>query len=267
MPAEENPKAASRIERARIATGDEFAALLHDGNADVIQATLDNPQLDESHLCTILDRLELPAAILEAIGAHPFWLRSEAVKVRMARHPRTPPRISLALVRQIYLFDLVGLSLAPSTPAEVRRLSEETIIGKVPQLPLGQKITLARRAPGRVAAALLAEGHPQVNKVALNNPHLNESQILKVLAKPGLKGQVVAAIAQHSKWSCEYNVRLALLRNPQTPYPTALSFLQHVTPKDLRDLETLQTLPASLRKHVHDELRRRACAGEARPAV
>jgi hypothetical protein len=267
MPAEADPEALSRIERARIASGDEFAALLHDGNAEVIQAALRNPQLDESHLCTILDRLELPAAILEAIGSHPLWLRSEAVKVRMARHPRTPPRISLPLVRQIYLFDLVGLSLAPSTPAEVRRLSEETIIGKIPQLPLGQKITLARRGPGRVAGALLVEGHAQVNKVALNNPRLNESQILKVLAKPGLHARVVAAIAQHPKWSCEYNVRLALLRNPQTPYPTALSFLGHVTPKDLHDLATLQILPARLRKHILDELRRRTCASEASSAV
>jgi len=36
------------------------------------------------------------------------------------------------------------------------------LLARLPQLPLGQKITLARRGPARVAGALLAEGHAQV---------------------------------------------------------------------------------------------------------
>ena len=110
------------------------------------------------------------------------------MRLRLARHPRTPRRFAIALLRQLYLFDLVRLSLLPSAPAEIRRVAEELMVSRVPQLPIGQKLTLARRGPARVVGALLAEGHPQAIKLALANAFLTESQVLKVLTKPGVAG-------------------------------------------------------------------------------
>jgi hypothetical protein len=152
---------------ARNAEGDHLTAILHDADEAVILAALENPNLHESQVCLLLERLDLPVRLLEAIGSNPQWLRSEAVRVRLARHPQTPQRISVALVRQIFLFDLVALSMLPSAPAEIRRLAQETILFKIPQLPLGQKLTLARRGPARGAAALIVVGHPRASAAAV----------------------------------------------------------------------------------------------------
>jgi hypothetical protein len=184
-------------------------------------------------------------------------MSSEAVRLRLTAHPRTPKRIALAVVRQLYLFDLVRLSLLPSAPAEIKRVAEEIIVARVPQLPVGQKLTLARRGPSRVAGALLAEGHPQAIKIALSNAFLTESQVLKVLAKPGVPGRVVAAIAQNTKWSSQYNVRMALVRNPNTPAPLMLAFLPQLTPNDLKEIAALPELPPHLRKYIESDLKTR----------
>jgi len=191
------------------------------------------------------------------------WTSSEGVRLRLARHPRTPRRIALSLVRQLYLFDLVRLSLLPSAPADIRRVAEEVILTRIPHLPVGEKLTLARRGPARVAGALLAEGHPQALKLVLANAFLTESQVLKALAKPGVPERVIAAVAQHSKWSTQYNVRVALVRNPGTPVPAALALLSSLNLHDLQDILKTEGLAAHLRKHVQQELKRRVGAEES----
>lgn len=257
MPAEEEGSH-SRIDLARTVDGDALTAILHDPDENVIRAALENPHLEENHLCILLERLDLPASILEMIGAGRGWIRSEKIKARLTRHPNTPRQIALRLVRQLYLFDLAQISLTISAPPEVRRLAEEAIVAKIPQLPLGQKITLARRASSRVAGALVAEGHPQVLKIALENGTLTESQILKVLSNFDASERVVMAIAQHPKWSARHDVRMALLRNPRAPYPVLLSFLAHLSTPDLRDIAAIDTISPQLRKHIDAELGRRA---------
>lgn len=249
--------AADEHQRARVAAGDELTALLHDKNEAVLLALAENPNLTEPHVIQLIERLDLSGSVLNAVAANKEWLASEGIRLRLAQHPHTPKRIALAVVRELYLFDLVRLNLLPSAPADIRRVAEEIILTRVPHLPVGQKLTLARRGPSRVAGALLAEGHPQALKLALENAFLTEAQVLKVLAKPGVPERVVAAIAQHRKWSTQYNVRIALLRNPHTPAPSILAFLPHLTLADLKDLVALQGLLPHAKNYIQRELDRR----------
>ncbi len=246
-----------RTERATPAQPSELSSLIHGTDEQALLALLENSAVEEPHIIQMLERLDLSANVLAAIAEKGKWTSSEGVRLRLARHPRTPRRYALALLRQLYLFDLVRLSLLPSTPAEIKRVAEELIVTRVPHLPVGQKLTLARRGTSRVAGALLAEGHAQAIKLALANPFLNESQILKALAKAGVPERVVAAIAQHPKWSVQYNVRVALIRNPHTPVPSVLAFLPNLTLRDLKELATLEGVAPHVRKYIQRELARR----------
>lgn len=252
------PESEERIAHARSASGDELKSFVHETSEEVLLALVENPNLEEPHVMLLLERLDLPASVLSAVAGAGKWTSSETVRLRLARHPRTPKRFALAAVRQLYLFDLVRLSLLPSAPADIRRVAEEVILTRVPHLPVGEKLTLARRGPSRVAGAILAEGHPQAIKLALANAFLTESQVLKALAKPGVPERVVAAIAQHPKWSCQYNVRAALVRNSHTPAACIRAFLPNLTLRDLKDIAGLEGLAPHLKKHIREELARRA---------
>jgi hypothetical protein len=240
--------------RARTAPREELLPYVHSGSEDVLLALLENPHLDEKHLILLLERKDLPGHLLGEVGKKKAWLESYPVKLRLARHPRTPRVLSLRLVKQLYLFDLANLSLLPQVPAEIRRLAEEMVLSRLLQLPLGQKYTLARRGSGRVAAALLAEGASGVVPLALDNAFLTESQVLKLLAQPDLPEQVVAALASHPKWSCLYNVRMALVRHPLTPLARVLSFLPDLTLRDLAELVHARTLSPTLREYIRGEV-------------
>lgn len=244
-PGSSNPSAEELKARLLAASEEELLSLIASGN------------LDESHLTLLLDRLDISSRVLTEAASLPTAAASEALRFRVARHPHTPRRIALPLLRQLFLFDLVRVSQIPSAPAEIRRAAEEILIHRVPSLPVGQKLTLARRGPSRVAGAILAEGHPQALKLALNNAFLSESQVLKVLAHAAVPARVVAAIAQHPRWSIQYNVRAALVRNPHTPVPCLLAILPNLTLRDLKDIAALENLSVHSRNYIRKELDRR----------
>jgi hypothetical protein len=249
-------------ERARTAAGEELALLLHHYSPDVLLALLDNPALDETQLCLLLDRKDLPKEILEEVARRRPLLKNYRVRRALAFHPRTPRLASLRLIRELYLMDLVQLTLLPGISVELKRNAEEQLVARLPQLPLGQKITLARRGTGRVAGALLAEGHAQVLSVVLDNGSLTEAQVLKALSRERLPVGVVKAIAQHRKWSHTYNVRLALVRHPNSALSTILAYLPELTVSDLRELASPGIVSENLRKYLLAEIQQRIRRGE-----
>lgn len=253
-------------ESARTATGEELASLLHHHEPDVLLALLDNPALSETQLCLLLDRKDLPAEVLEEVARRKPLLKNYRVKRALAFHPRTPRLASLRLIRELYLMDLVQLTLLPGISTELKRNAEEQLVARLPQLPLGQKITLARRGTARVAGALLAEGHAQVLSVVLDNPGLTEAQVLKALSRDRLPVGVIKAVAQHRKWSHTYNVRLALVRHPSATLSTILAYLPELTVSDLRELAAPGIVSENLRKYLLAEIERRMRKGEKRMA-
>src|ERR1700731_951748 len=249
-------------QRALAANGEELAALLHNDDDEILLALLKNPTLAETDVGVLLARKNLPAAVIEEICKRREWLKTYAVKKALACHPHTPRLVSLRLLRELYVMDLVQIALLPGVSAESKRNAEDQLASRLPQLPLGQKITLGRRGPARVAGLLLAEGHPLVVPVALDNSHLTAAQVLKALACEGVPESVVQAIAQHRKWSCDYNVRLALIRNPATTLAVSLSFLLELTVSDLNELSAPGIVPEPLRKYLEAETQRRIPAQE-----
>lgn len=255
------------IEKARTSANEALTELVYHHETEVLLALLENPSFDEQKVCLLLARKDLPAEVLEELGRRKNLLKSYAVKKSLMFHPRTPRLIGLRLLRDLYLMDLVQFTLSSSVSVEIKRQAEAQIIGRLPQLPLGQKIALARRSSGYVAGALVAEGHPQVLRVALDNPFLTEANVLKTLAREKMPVAVVQALCRHPKWSQIYNVRLALVRNPSAPLATILAFLPELTVNDLRELASPGIVPENLRKYLQAEVQRRMHASKNHPSL
>lgn len=253
-------------DRALTATSEDLAALLHHHSPDVLLALLNNPALDEPQLCLLLGRKDLPTELLTEIAGRKAMLKSYRVKRALAFHPRTPRLVALRMARELYLMDLAQLALQPGSSAELKRIAENQLTARLPQLPLGQKITLARRGPARVAGALLAEGHQHIVSIALENANLTEAQVLKALSRDDLPSDVTQAVVRHRKWSCSYNVRLALVRHPNTTLSTVLEYLPELTVTDLRDLAEPGILPDTLRKYLPAEIHRRTVSAACDPS-
>jgi hypothetical protein len=241
----------------RSSSGEELVRLIHETAPDALLPILENPALDETSLCLLLQRKDLHTDFLAEVLRRRHFLKNYQVKKLLAFHPHTPRTDGLRLLRDLYLMDLVQFSISPGVLPDLKRKAEDQVVAKMPQIALGQKIALARRSPARIAGALLADGQPAVVKAALSNPNLTEAQVLKVLARERLPLAVVQSIAQDPKWSHYYTVRIALLRKPSTTLTTVLAFLPELTVSDLRELAAPGILPENLRHYLQAEIARR----------
>src|SRR3984893_3871545 len=221
---------------------DEINALLRDTHEPIPAALLENPRFHEEHLCRLLERAELSAALLARIAGHKNWLHSRGVKCGLVAHPRTPRHIAMKAARDLHAGDLSAISLRPTAPPEVRRFAEGLLIARLPQLPLGQKLALARRGTGRLAGSLLADGHGPPAAAALENARLTESQVLRALSEATLAEAAIDAIANHVKWPRLPNVRLALAKHPRSPLRDVQRLLCELTHGELDALHAVPSL-------------------------
>jgi len=244
----------SVTEDARTAAPEAIALLLASADENILRALIENPALDESHLCLLLERKDLPGTLLGEIAKQKNWRTNYRVRRALAGHPHTPRLAAMRLLRELHLMDLVRISVQTAVPVELRRLAEDRVISQLPQLPLGQRIMLARRGPARVAGGLVAQGPEQVARIALDNSFLTESQLLRSLARETLPAQTVAAIARHEKWSKLMNVRVALLRHPHAPGERVRSFLPDLPLRELQELLKESRLSEDVRDHLRREI-------------
>jgi len=239
---------------ARTAGLEEIPELLISGSEDLLRSLIENPAFDETHLCLLLERKDLSGLLLEEISKRKAWRAAYRVRVGLAAHPHTPRLIAVRLLRELHLMDLVRISLLPGSSMELRRLADERVLTQLPQLPLGQKLMLARRGSTRIAAGLVAHGPEQVARVALDNSFLTESQLLKTLAKESLPARIVAAVAKHDKWSKLVNIRVALLRHPRMPPERVPELVPGLPRREIEDLLELSRLPEHVRALLREEL-------------
>ncbi|HXQ97344.1 MAG TPA: hypothetical protein VN774_02790 [Candidatus Limnocylindrales bacterium] len=231
-----------------------FAKELAAVSPDSLSALLSDSRLDETHLYLLLERKDLPGTFLQEVAKRRDLLRSYQIKRSVTFHPHVPRLTALRLVRELYLMDLVKLSQSPLTAGDLQRVAEEQVISRLAQLPLGEKIALAKQASARVLGALISEGHARVSAPALNNPRLTEAQVLKVLTKEKLTADLLASLGRHPRWSVLPNVRLALLRHPHAPLELAPKLLSHLNLADLQALVKLKTISTAIRRHIEHEI-------------
>ncbi len=243
-------------------TREAIPALLAASDETVLRYLLDNPAFDETHVCLLLERKDLSGLLLEKISKRKVWRAAYRVRLGLAAHPHTPRLIAMRLLRELHLMDLVRISLLTTSSMELRRLADERILAQLAQLPLGQKIMLARRGSTRIAAGLVQHGPEQVARVALNNSFLTEAQLLKTLAKESLPARVVAAVASHDKWSRLVHVRVALLRHPQISLAQVPALLPGLPRRDMEDLLESSRLQENVRSQLQEELTRRINDGQ-----
>ena len=196
--------------------------------------------IDEDGALALLKSTDVSAETLAALARSPLTAKSRKVMLAVVQHARTPRHISLPLLRRMFTFDLMQVTLTPVVAADIKRSAEEQMIVRLESIPAGQKITLARRASGRIAAELLHDSDNRVIAPALENPRLPESLLIKALMNSASPEVLFRLVSQHPKWSVRREVQIALLRSEKTPFERIRQLARHLPEKLLRDI-----LPAS----------------------
>jgi predicted HTH domain antitoxin len=121
-------------------------------------------------------------------------------------------------------------------PADVKMAAEEALIVKMEAISEGERLTLARRASGRVAAALLADAEARVVRAALENGRLTEALVAAAVGRADVPPHTIMEVCEHPKWSLRQEVRMALLRSEAVPMERAVELARGLSSEALREV-------------------------------
>jgi len=230
-----------------------------------LRRTATDATLTEDLALALLKHADLPTEVLEQLAKNSNVLTSRKVRIALASHPHTPRHVSVPLARQFYTFDLMKVSLSPRVPADVKVAIEDVLISRLKTVTVGERLTLARRASGRVAAALLLDVEHVDSKIidaktvarttrvlqtALENPRLTEALVINSVLRPAASTALVQAVARHAKWSRRREIRAALLRTEHLSLARALEFSREIPAQTLQELLASSRLPAQIKHQL-----------------
>ena len=209
--------------------------------------------LSEDQALALLKKIDLSASDIEQITKQSALMKLRKVRLAVAAHPRTPRRIALRLIRELYTADLMRFAMTPAAPADLRRVADELLVSRLNSITLGERIALARRSSEIVAGALLLDKEARVWKIALENSRLTESLLMKAVQRSSATPVFIEAVSRHPKWSVRAEIRLVLLRTPHLPLAKALEFAHRLPPAQLRDILHASRLPETIKECLRQE--------------
>ena len=233
---------------------------IHSTSADVMLAATSDPALTEDFALALLKRSDLPSEALDRLSRNGGLMKSRKVKLALVEHRKTPRHISVPIVRHLFTFDLMQVALRPMVPTDIKMVAEEALISRLEKVSAGERLSLAHRASGRVAGALLLDSEVRVIQAALENSRLTESSVIKALMRRDAPAVFVEAVCHHSKWSLRPEIRIALLRNEKTPLARALEFAHSLPPAQVREILQGSHLTARTKSYLVKDLEQRASA-------
>ncbi len=117
-------------------------------------------------------------------------------------------------------------------------------------LTLGERKSLARTHSREQILLLLRDPHPAVVAILLDNPHLTESDVVRIASLRPAVPASLTRLAAHPKWSVQHAVKRALVLNPSTPLADAIRIATTLRAQELRELAGDHSLPEPLRTHA-----------------
>jgi hypothetical protein len=222
-----SPQGPSELElRLREAGAEDLLALVR-GHAAHLEVPAARQVLRNPH-CT--------AEILELLAGQPRLAAFYEVRRDLALHPRTPEPLALRHVPGLYWRDLMTLGQDTRVKPRVRKAADQHLGSRLPQLALGEKVTLARRCGSGILSQLRHDPSPRVVAALLDNPRLTEDLLAPVVHAPNTPGPVLALVAADRRWGTRPALQSALARNPATPPATTLRLLPLLRKQELRGI-------------------------------
>jgi hypothetical protein len=221
---------------------DAVYAELMRARPDEMSALLARPDTDPALLMAVLRR-PVPARFLELIAGTPPWSREPRVLAAVVLNPRAPRALAQQLLPSLHWRDLADVAASPRVDGGARVRAEGLLKEQLPDLRLGERITLARLATPVVLAPMLLDPEPRVAEAALLNPRLREEDLVLAVRSAAPPRALLEAVTRSPKWRESYAVRLALVLQPRTPLALALGQLSALLPRDLERVAETPGLP------------------------
>jgi hypothetical protein len=117
---------------------------------------------------------------------------------------------------------------------------------RIQEMTVNEKIKLALIGDMEARRLLIREGNRQIQLAVLNNPRITDTEIVAISNSRNVYDDLLRQLATSREWHRVYAVRLALVKNPKTPYALALRLVPTLVSSDLRVLAKSRAVPPAV---------------------
>ena len=111
---------------------------------------------------------------------------------------------------------------------------------------------------GKEARVLLShDTNRVVRRYVLANPRITDHEVASIANSRQADEEVLRIVAGKREWMKSYQVRLAVVRNPKTPLPTAMDIVPTLMDRDLLRMSKSKDAPEGVVHHVRRVLLQR----------
>jgi hypothetical protein len=242
-----------------------------------------------SDVLAVAQNQKTPAEVLEQILEHPA-LAPEVV-IALLRNPQTPggamARLAASAGERVLdvllgsldrlgrwieaLEALLGNPNLPSTKQPTIRQAldaarkreadgarRKSLLLQLKELPVGQKLALAKKGNKDVRMILVRDSNEMVALETVASSRITDGEILAIAAMRDVSEQVLRYIANNRKYRQNRQIILALLNNPRTPVGVSLSLgVNGLTDRELAELSKNKNVPGVISRVAKQILDRR----------
>jgi hypothetical protein len=137
---------------------------------------------------------------------------------------------------------------SPKDPAPSGSRADDiaNLATRMQEMTVNEKIKLALTGDTEARRLLIREGNRQIQMAVLNNPRITDSEIVAISNSRNVYEDLLRQLATSREWHKVYAVRLALVKNPKTPYALALRLVPTLVSNDLKVLAKSKSVPPAV---------------------
>jgi len=143
--------------------------------------------------------------------------------------------------------DHVAFLFLEHTPTDEGFPPERPIVPGGKPLSLGERKAIARTGRRELLEKLVADPHPHVVEVLLQNPRLTEPDVLRITSRRPISEATLDRVIRNDRFRPRPAVRRSLCLNPHLPVPLAARLMTMLAERDLRSIGSDASRSALLR--------------------
>ena len=140
-----------------------------------------------------------------------------------------------------------------------------TITQRIMKMSVAEKIKLATLGNREARTILVRDANKLVSLAAAQSPRITDGEILSLAHSKTASAEILRYIYENRDFLKTYAIRVALVRNPKVPLPTALKFLPTLQDRDIKELARDRNVPATVQAQAKAWVSKREMASRGSP--
>ncbi len=136
---------------------------------------------------------------------------------------------------------------------EAQEEDTRTLDQRMREMNIAQKVALATKGNKTVRTSLMRDTNRVVALSAITSPAITEPEVIAAAQSKVVHSDVIMHIAKDKKnnWTRNYQVKVALVNNPKTPLPSAMTLVPLLNKRDIKAVSKSKNVPMGVRNRAN----------------